>query len=223
MTIPPGAILRPAGIKDILISPVDRCSIWFFGLTYDPGLEDTCFNLVLLLPLSSQHVKQVGASLLHWSCWYRNKKVTAAWWKVDLWLRSSKRNKPWTASAFPFKGNTLVLCYRVVEANGLFCLQSSEDESRWVEDLMKMHTARVKDVELLTGLDLYRRTTQSYAEILSLKTYMHTYESEIWPNTNFCIMSVNRPRVCALQRHIRCLHEGAAQVEQTCGALHFSV
>ncbi|XP_072251129.1 autotaxin [Leuresthes tenuis] len=56
---------------------------------------------------------------------------------------------------------------------------SSEDESRWVEDLMKMHTARVRDVEILTGLDLYRRTTRSYAEILSLKTYMHTYESEI--------------------------------------------
>lgn len=63
--------------------------------------------------------------------------------------------------------------------DGLFSLQSSEDESRWVEDLMKMHTARVKDVELLTGLDLYRRTPRSYAEILSLKTYMHTYESEI--------------------------------------------
>lgn len=45
---------------------------------------------------------------------------------------------------------------------------------------MKMHTARVRDVELLTGLDLYRRTSRSYAEILSLKTYMHTYESEIW-------------------------------------------
>ena len=58
--------------------------------------------------------------------------------------------------------------------------QSSEEESRWVEDLMKMHTARVRDVELLTGLDLYRRTTRSYTEILSLKTYMHTYESEIW-------------------------------------------
>ncbi|XP_034029789.1 ectonucleotide pyrophosphatase/phosphodiesterase family member 2 isoform X1 [Thalassophryne amazonica] len=56
---------------------------------------------------------------------------------------------------------------------------SSEDESRWVEDLMKMHTARVRDVELLTGLDLYRRTTRNYAEILSLKTFMHTYESEI--------------------------------------------
>ena len=57
--------------------------------------------------------------------------------------------------------------------------QSSEDESRWVEELMKMHTARVRDVELLTGLDFYRRTTQSYPEILWLKTYMHTYESEI--------------------------------------------
>lgn len=58
-------------------------------------------------------------------------------------------------------------------------LQSSEEESRWVENLMKMHTSRVRDVELLTGLDLYRRTNRSYAEILSLKTYMHTYESEI--------------------------------------------
>uniref|UniRef100_A0A8C6SU16 Ectonucleotide pyrophosphatase/phosphodiesterase 2 n=1 Tax=Neogobius melanostomus TaxID=47308 RepID=A0A8C6SU16_9GOBI len=56
---------------------------------------------------------------------------------------------------------------------------SSEEESRWVEDLMKMHTARVRDVELLTGLDLYRRTSRPYTEILSLKTYMHTYESEI--------------------------------------------
>lgn len=57
--------------------------------------------------------------------------------------------------------------------------QNSEEESRWVENLMKMHTARVRDVEVLTGLDLYRRTSRSYAEILSLKTYMHTYESEI--------------------------------------------
>uniref|UniRef100_A0A8D3CL13 SMB domain-containing protein n=1 Tax=Scophthalmus maximus TaxID=52904 RepID=A0A8D3CL13_SCOMX len=57
--------------------------------------------------------------------------------------------------------------------------RSSEEESRWAEELMKMHTARVRDVELLTGLDLYRRTTRSYGEILSLKTYMHTYESEI--------------------------------------------
>jgi ectonucleotide pyrophosphatase/phosphodiesterase family protein 2 len=61
----------------------------------------------------------------------------------------------------------------------VFVPQSSEDESKWVEDLMKLHTARVRDVEILTGLDFYRRTSRSYPEILSLKTHMHTYESEI--------------------------------------------
>lgn len=60
-----------------------------------------------------------------------------------------------------------------------FLLQSSEDESKWVEDLMKMHTARVRDIEHLTGLDFYRKTSRSYSEILALKTYLHTYESEI--------------------------------------------
>ncbi|MEE6463278.1 hypothetical protein FKM82_005836 [Ascaphus truei] len=56
---------------------------------------------------------------------------------------------------------------------------NSEDESKWVEDLLKMHTARVRDIEQLTGLDFYRKTNRSYTEILSLKTYLHTYESEI--------------------------------------------
>ncbi|XP_040210834.1 ectonucleotide pyrophosphatase/phosphodiesterase family member 2 isoform X8 [Rana temporaria] len=56
---------------------------------------------------------------------------------------------------------------------------NSEDESKWVEELLKMHTARVKDIEQLTGLDFYRKTNRSYTEILSLKTYLHTFESEI--------------------------------------------
>ncbi|KAI1894222.1 hypothetical protein AGOR_G00113600 [Albula goreensis] len=56
---------------------------------------------------------------------------------------------------------------------------SSEEESKWVEELMKMHTARVRDIEILTGLDFYRKTSRTYPEILSLKTYLHTYESEI--------------------------------------------
>ncbi|XP_044150312.1 ectonucleotide pyrophosphatase/phosphodiesterase family member 2 isoform X1 [Bufo gargarizans] len=56
---------------------------------------------------------------------------------------------------------------------------SSEDESKWVEELLKMHTARVRDIESLTGLDFYRKTSRSYTEILSLKTHMHTFESEI--------------------------------------------
>ncbi|KAM4028470.1 autotaxin isoform 3-T3 [Anomaloglossus baeobatrachus] len=56
---------------------------------------------------------------------------------------------------------------------------NSEDESKWVEELLKMHTARVRDIEQLTGLDFYRKTSRSYTEILSLKTHMHTFESEI--------------------------------------------
>lgn len=60
-----------------------------------------------------------------------------------------------------------------------FPLQSSEDESKWVEELIKTHTARVRDIEHLTGLDFYRKTSRSYSEILTLKTYLHTYESEI--------------------------------------------
>ncbi|KAM3839750.1 autotaxin isoform 2-T2 [Vipera latastei] len=59
------------------------------------------------------------------------------------------------------------------------CNNSSEDESRWVEELLKMHTARVRDIEQLTGLDFYRKSSRSYSEILSLKTYLHTFESEI--------------------------------------------
>ncbi|XP_066479220.1 ectonucleotide pyrophosphatase/phosphodiesterase family member 2 [Tiliqua scincoides] len=54
-----------------------------------------------------------------------------------------------------------------------------EDESRWVENLLKMHTARVRDIEQLTSLDFFRKTSRSYTEILSLKTYLHTFESEI--------------------------------------------
>lgn len=57
--------------------------------------------------------------------------------------------------------------------------QSFEDESKWVEDLLKMHTARVRDIEQLTSLDFFRKTSRSYTEILSLKTYLHTFESEI--------------------------------------------
>nr|XP_056710098.1 ectonucleotide pyrophosphatase/phosphodiesterase family member 2 isoform X1 [Euleptes europaea] len=58
------------------------------------------------------------------------------------------------------------------------CL-SSEEDSRWVEELLKMHTARVRDIELVTGMDFFRKTNRNYSEMLSLKTYLHTFESEI--------------------------------------------
>uniref|UniRef100_UPI001EAF6DF2 ectonucleotide pyrophosphatase/phosphodiesterase family member 2 n=3 Tax=Oncorhynchus TaxID=8016 RepID=UPI001EAF6DF2 len=76
----------------------------------------------------------------------------------------------------PLSSSAFILPHR--SDNDESC-SSSEDESKWVEDLMKLHTARVRDVEILTGLDFYRRTSRSYPEILSLKTHMHTYESEI--------------------------------------------
>ncbi|XP_069372354.1 autotaxin isoform X1 [Paralichthys olivaceus] len=55
---------------------------------------------------------------------------------------------------------------------------SAGDESEWVEDLLKLHTARVRDVEILTGLDLYRSTNLTYTSTLSLKTHLHTFESD---------------------------------------------
>ncbi|XP_056154936.1 ectonucleotide pyrophosphatase/phosphodiesterase family member 2 [Lampris incognitus] len=55
---------------------------------------------------------------------------------------------------------------------------SAEDESMWVEDLLKLHTARVRDVEILTGLDFYRSTNLTYTDVLTLKTYLHTFESD---------------------------------------------
>uniref|UniRef100_H3CII5 Ectonucleotide pyrophosphatase/phosphodiesterase 2 n=1 Tax=Tetraodon nigroviridis TaxID=99883 RepID=H3CII5_TETNG len=55
---------------------------------------------------------------------------------------------------------------------------SAEDESEWVEELLKRHTARVRDVEILTGLDLYRSTNLTYVSTLSLKTRLHTFQSD---------------------------------------------
>lgn len=58
------------------------------------------------------------------------------------------------------------------------CVQSAEDESQWVEELLKLHTARVRDVELLTGLDLFRSTNLTYSDTLSLKTRLHTFQRD---------------------------------------------
>ncbi|XP_063755101.1 ectonucleotide pyrophosphatase/phosphodiesterase family member 2-like isoform X1 [Eleginops maclovinus] len=55
---------------------------------------------------------------------------------------------------------------------------SAEDESQWVEELLQFHTARVRDVEILTGLDLYRSTNLTLTSTLSLKTHLHTFESD---------------------------------------------
>ncbi|XP_075900011.1 autotaxin-like [Nelusetta ayraudi] len=63
------------------------------------------------------------------------------------------------------------------EDNSEAC-NSGEDESHWVEELLKLHTARVRDVELLTGLDLYRSTNLTYSSTLRLKTHLSTFEGD---------------------------------------------
>uniref|UniRef100_A0A3B4DTA2 SMB domain-containing protein n=1 Tax=Pygocentrus nattereri TaxID=42514 RepID=A0A3B4DTA2_PYGNA len=54
-----------------------------------------------------------------------------------------------------------------------------KEPSVWVEEILRTHTARVRDVELLTGLDFFRSTSLPYTQILTLKTYMHTFEEDV--------------------------------------------
>lgn len=55
--------------------------------------------------------------------------------------------------------------------------QDGKSESVWVEERMKFHTARIRDIELLTGLSFYQDRKQPVSEILQLKTYLPTFET----------------------------------------------
>ncbi|KFQ00600.1 Ectonucleotide pyrophosphatase/phosphodiesterase family member 3, partial [Leptosomus discolor] len=50
--------------------------------------------------------------------------------------------------------------------------------SEWVEERVQAHSARVRDVELLTGLDFYQERNESISEILQLKTFLPVFETE---------------------------------------------
>ncbi|NXH20071.1 ENPP3 phosphodiesterase, partial [Bucco capensis] len=50
--------------------------------------------------------------------------------------------------------------------------------SEWVEERVEAHSARVRDVELLTGLDFYQETKQPISEILQLKTFLPVFQAE---------------------------------------------
>ncbi|NXT11111.1 ENPP3 phosphodiesterase, partial [Prunella fulvescens] len=52
-----------------------------------------------------------------------------------------------------------------------------KSESMWVEERMKFHTARIRDIELLTGLSFYQDRKQPISDILQLKTYLPTFET----------------------------------------------
>ncbi|CAH2250109.1 ectonucleotide pyrophosphatase phosphodiesterase family member 3 isoform X2 [Pelobates cultripes] len=55
----------------------------------------------------------------------------------------------------------------------------SKPESEWVEERLRAHAARVRDVELLTGLNFYQGRNQPIPEILQVKTYLPTFETVI--------------------------------------------
>ncbi|NXP28897.1 ENPP3 phosphodiesterase, partial [Scytalopus superciliaris] len=50
--------------------------------------------------------------------------------------------------------------------------------SEWVEERIQAHSARVRDVELLTGLDFYQERNEPISEILKLKTFLPIFETE---------------------------------------------
>ncbi|XP_067840634.1 ectonucleotide pyrophosphatase/phosphodiesterase family member 3-like [Heptranchias perlo] len=52
-------------------------------------------------------------------------------------------------------------------------------ESQWVEDRIWAHTARVRDVELITGLDFYQDRKQPVTEILQLKTFLPEFTPKV--------------------------------------------
>ncbi|XP_027626035.1 ectonucleotide pyrophosphatase/phosphodiesterase family member 3 isoform X2 [Tupaia chinensis] len=54
-----------------------------------------------------------------------------------------------------------------------------KQEDLWIEERFKAHIARVRDVELLTGLDFFQEKVQPLSEILQLKTYLPTFETII--------------------------------------------
>ncbi|KAM6279086.1 ectonucleotide pyrophosphatase/phosphodiesterase family member 3 [Porphyrio hochstetteri] len=54
----------------------------------------------------------------------------------------------------------------------------NKTHSEWVEERVQAHSARVRDVELLTGLDFYQEREEPISEILQLKTFLPIFETE---------------------------------------------
>ncbi|OWK01850.1 ENPP1, partial [Cervus elaphus hippelaphus] len=51
-------------------------------------------------------------------------------------------------------------------------------ESLWVEELLKLHRARITDVEHITGLSFYQERKEPISDILKLKTHLPTFNQE---------------------------------------------
>ncbi|XP_004369036.1 ectonucleotide pyrophosphatase/phosphodiesterase family member 3 [Trichechus manatus latirostris] len=75
-----------------------------------------------------------------------------------------------------FTADTLLGCREAVCSWLQFILEG-RPEAVWTEERWNAHIARVRDVELLTGLDFYQEKAQPVSEILQLKTYLPILET----------------------------------------------
>ncbi|XP_004609149.1 ectonucleotide pyrophosphatase/phosphodiesterase family member 3 [Sorex araneus] len=89
---------------------------------------------------------------------------------------TSCKNASHTPDACP--GNLDVLSYVIPHrpTNEESCPQFTTHNT-WIEERLKTHVARVRDVELLTGLNFYQDKKQPVSEILQLKTYLPIFET----------------------------------------------
>uniref|UniRef100_A0A452VK18 Ectonucleotide pyrophosphatase/phosphodiesterase family member 1 n=1 Tax=Ursus maritimus TaxID=29073 RepID=A0A452VK18_URSMA len=55
---------------------------------------------------------------------------------------------------------------------------NGKHESSWVEELLRLHRARIMDVEHITGLSFYQERKEPISDILKLKTHLPTFNQE---------------------------------------------
>lgn len=84
-----------------------------------------------------------------------------------LWKPAEESHSGTNDQSWEFEMNRPLISFAV-----FLCLQTGEDLT-WVEDWLKFHTARVRDVELLTGLSFYHNRL-SVEQTLQLKTFLQT-------------------------------------------------
>ncbi|XP_077000080.1 ectonucleotide pyrophosphatase/phosphodiesterase family member 3 isoform X2 [Tamandua tetradactyla] len=91
---------------------------------------------------------------------------------------TSCKNKSYTPDTCPGWLDVLPFIIPHHPTNVESCPEGKQ-EAVWIEERFNAHAARIRDVELLTGLDFYQYDKQSLSEILQLKTYLPTFETLI--------------------------------------------
>uniref|UniRef100_A0A8C0HFT7 Ectonucleotide pyrophosphatase/phosphodiesterase 3 n=1 Tax=Chelonoidis abingdonii TaxID=106734 RepID=A0A8C0HFT7_CHEAB len=75
--------------------------------------------------------------------------------------------------------SSFIIPHRPDNSESCAVSMDGQPESQWVEERVQAHAARVRDVELVTGLDFYQDRDQPLSEILQLKTFLPTFETII--------------------------------------------